>query len=50
MNVCMCVLHHKRVILDLKLRGQEVGVHHKRVFSAYVIVEKKKSLIDTYVK
>jgi len=24
----MCSLHHKRVILSLKLRGQGVGVHH----------------------
>jgi hypothetical protein len=38
----MCALHHNSVILDLKLRGQEVGVHHKMVFSAYVIVGGKK--------
>lgn len=39
----MCALHHKWVILGLKLRGQGVGVHHKRVFSAYVIVGGKKA-------
>jgi hypothetical protein len=38
----MCGLHHKRVILDLKLRGQKVGVHHKMVFSVYVIVGGEK--------
>jgi hypothetical protein len=39
----MYALHHNRVILGLKLRGQGVSVHQKWVFSAYVIVGEKKA-------